>query len=226
MPKYAVLTFTLPLKPPGEVPLYRLSEQDNQLDNHALASASLALQELTNLNALEEDTEETAAIRNYLAQILSNHPCEVSALLKQAAASLGTEHESASGASKHVPYQIEDVTPEDVAPLSSIRSLHQTRQAERGVHNYRSQKEREVCGVSDRTEKVLTEHQQLAQQMNTILRLSDQARGPTQGVNRKVRWTEASNDSSAASKPNGNSANAEVAARGRAADISSSISFN
>ncbi|THV02572.1 hypothetical protein K435DRAFT_653008, partial [Dendrothele bispora CBS 962.96] len=158
-----------------------------------------------------EDSSQTAAIQEHIARIVQN-PRAVTTLLRNAA--LLVEKPISEG--NPLVYHLQDITTDDITPLASIRRSHQTIQAQNGVRNADSESK------SNTSESTTSHRRELAQKMHAILRQADE-RGSSTGLNRKIRFTatDKPNETTATpvQKSGGNSANAEVAARGRASEV-------
>jgi hypothetical protein len=145
--------------------------------------------------------------------MMQEHPRAVAAVLQEYSDLL------AAGQTPSVDEKLMmDVTSTDLQPLVAIRRAHQTIQAERGVRNYKppdfdkSLKHQNV--KSKEPAKELSDEQKLARQINSIL-LRAEDRGPSTGLNRNKRW-----GGTGAATAAGNAANAELAAKGRALEVS------
>ncbi|KAF9003744.1 hypothetical protein BDZ89DRAFT_1026523 [Hymenopellis radicata] len=123
----------------------------------------------------------------------------------------------------------ETITSSDLEALVTIRAAHQTTASRVGVRNYKpsmlapppKQKKHDTDKPKeDSPPKEISPELALARAIHGVFRKAGQ-RGPTAGVNRRVRWTSEGNvegDTVEVVAENGNSANAAVAAATRATD--------
>ena len=123
-----------------------------------------------------------------------------------------------------------DITVHNLQPLVTLRQSHQTEQARKGVRNYVGQSSKKNGAPSSEPadlEEQLSTRQHLTQQINSIIHRA-QERGSSTGLNRITRWTESvtgttapssENERGSSKKTTGNSANAELAAKGRANQV-------
>ncbi len=90
----------------------------------------------------------------------------------------------------------------------------------KGVRTYKPPTAQKQCPKTkpDDTPKEISKEQQLAQRINSIIHRA-QDRGSSTGLNWKMHWTGEPSNVPAVS--GGNTANAEVAAKGRASEVSS-----
>ncbi|KAK7453972.1 hypothetical protein VKT23_011484 [Stygiomarasmius scandens] len=185
--------------------------EEDQLDACSLASVALSLQEIGNIKDLTEDSSQIAAIQEHITRIVQN-PCAVTTLLHNA--TLLVEKPISEG--NPLVYHLQDITTDDITPLALIRRSHQTIQAQNGVRNANSKSN------ANTSESATSHRRELAQKMHAILRQADEW-GSSTGLNRKIRFTatDKSNETTTTSvqKSGGNSANAEVVARGQASEV-------
>ncbi|THU77788.1 hypothetical protein K435DRAFT_877385 [Dendrothele bispora CBS 962.96] len=178
-------------------------DEENQLDACSLASVAISLQEIGNMTLPK--THPKLQLSKNTSLVLS----------RTRNATLLVEKPISDG--NPLVYHLQDITTDDITPLASIRHSHQTIQAQNGVRNANSESK------ANTSESTTTSHRrELAQKMHAILRQADE-RGSSTGLNRKIRFTatDKSNETTTTTlqKPGGNSANAEVAARGRAFEV-------
>lgn len=113
-----------------------------------------------------------------------------------------------------------NITSTDLVPLVEIRRRNQTEQAKKGVRTYKPTTVRKPRKDNPgESSEELSDREKLAQKINAIRRQA-QERAFSTGRNRTGRWQDTGNEK-AAGIQNGNSANAEVVAKGRASDVSS-----
>lgn len=113
------------------------------------------------------------------------------------------------------------MSPNDLEPLIALRRKHQTVQATTGVRNYKRLNSSKLDDDKDSSdvESKLSQRQELAQQINSVIHYTEE-RGSSTGLNRTTRHkTDPKASDSNTPAPGGNSANAEVAAKGRAAEV-------
>lgn len=130
---------------------------------------------------------------------------------------------------------LSDISFSDLSPLVSLRRDHQTRQARIGIRTWDSST---VESSGKAAAKELSDRQKLSRRMQSIVRI-DQERGSSTGLNCATRWIE--NNSKPTTSPafkalnlpqeavpdaSGNSANAALAARGRAQEVYEKIVVN
>ncbi|KAJ7255123.1 hypothetical protein B0H12DRAFT_1071051 [Mycena haematopus] len=187
---------------------------DAQLDACVMASVALSMDELAKVEDMpESDPERFAEIQRDIARALATHPTAFIALLQNMADSAAKNTPAGVGVIETPPVTLVDVSSSDLTPFVALRRQHQTEEARTGVRTYTTPGTytNHKTGVV----KPLTDRQILARQMQAIIR-QDQERGSSTGLNRKMRWTEQPDSSTAAAKPKtGNAANAELAASGR-----------
>ena len=172
-------------------------------------------------NILEPDPARLEAARAEVARTIMHHPQEMIALLQNASSSLqprGTDQTNTAPL-----HQLEDVSSDDLAPLISIRNHHQSKQASAGVCTHKASN----CNTIDVAGKsqVVSDRQKLAWEMTSLLQQAD-THGASTGLNRQVCWTgkaSVSVDSEPVPSTAGNTANAELAAKGRASEVSTFI---
>ncbi|KAE9388911.1 hypothetical protein BT96DRAFT_1025259 [Gymnopus androsaceus JB14] len=175
------------------------ASEDNQLDAYELANLALSIQELAEIGNLpEEDPQKLKSLQAEIARAISAHPQAMIAILQHASSSLQQPSQSEEQLPSPPNYQLEEIVSNDLEPLISIRMSHQTIQA----------------ATAGKTQ-IVSERQKLAMEMGSILRHAED-RGSSTGLNRKVRWT---GESSATPTAGGNTANAEIAAKGRASQV-------
>lgn len=102
-----------------------------------------------------------------------------------------------------------DISASDLAPLVEIRREHQTHRARTGVRTHKSSN-------LNKNGKELSDRQKLARRMQSIVR-EDQEQGLSSGLNREMQWKE--NVQVVTPAASGNTANAEIVAKGRAGDV-------
>jgi hypothetical protein len=168
----------------------------------------------------ESNPERFAEIQKDIARAMATQPVAFFTLLQGMADAAATKNAPAHNPTVEGPPSsiLVDVSSNDLAPLVTLRREHQTEEARTGVRTYKSSGTytNHKTGVV----KPLSDRQLLAQKMQAIIGY-DQQRGSSTGLNRKVRWTEQSNGSTATVKPKtGNAANAELAASGRSKEVS------
>lgn len=162
-------------------------------------------------------------IRADVQRAIALKPQLVSAVLQQMLDNSTFESENESQSSIGNPPSLVEITPSELEGLVSIRESHQTVQAATGVRTYKHptvQKQRPNTRPND-IPKDLSQEQQLAHRINSIVHKA-QDRGTSTGLNRKARWT-GDTGPSVPSTMAGNTANAEVAAKGRASEVWFSI---
>lgn len=123
---------------------------------------------------------------------------------------------------------LSDISFSDLSPLVLLRRNHQTRQAKIGIRTWDSSTIETSRGTAV---KELSDRQKLSRRMQSIVRI-DQERGSSTGLNRATRWIENNSKpmtlvsdvlkilpQEATPDASGNSANAALAARGRAQEV-------
>ncbi|KAJ6471521.1 hypothetical protein C8R45DRAFT_1165330 [Mycena sanguinolenta] len=190
---------------------------DEELEACVMASVALAMEDLAKIEDLpESDPERFAEFQKEIAHAMATQPTAFVVLL-QGIADKANSSLAQTAQEEPIPppasQALVDVSSSDLAPLVQLRRDHQTREERMGVQTYKSSGtyKNPKTGV----EKPLTNRQILAQKMQAIVR-RDQDRGSSAGLNRTVRWTGTASSASPPASKTGNSANAELAASGRA----------
>ncbi len=211
-------------------------EEDEELDACTHAAIALSLQELASMyvpiyleytllilvsfsDALpDKDEERTKELRDEVNRMFSLRPGAVMSVIKKMATDADANEEPAGVDSG----SLFDVTSADFEPLSSIYRKHQTEQARKGIRTYKpstSMKPSKNRKDQEAGPREVTDRERLMHKISSIkVRASE--RGSSTGLNRTVRWKEQSD-----TPANGNSANAVLAAKGRASDMSYILSF-
>ncbi|PBK63611.1 hypothetical protein ARMSODRAFT_894015 [Armillaria solidipes] len=191
--------------------------EENELEALTFAAVALSVEKLARMYvtiaSLGSSTDTAEQIKADVQRAIAVNPQLVSAVLQNLLDNTTLETEGP-------PCSVIEVTPSELEPLISIRQSHQTVQAMKGVRTYKppmAQQQRPKTKPDD-TPKEISKEQELAQRINSIIHRA-QDWGSSTGLNRKMRWTGESSNAPAANS--GNTANAEVAAKGRASEVSS-----
>ncbi|KAJ7191853.1 hypothetical protein GGX14DRAFT_596768 [Mycena pura] len=202
-------------------------EEEAEVDACAYAAAALVVDNLAKLDDLPEllDPEGLKQCRKDIACVIKLTPDSILNLLNSLKASFGAP---APVSDRNTTSVLADVTISDLKPFVDLRECHQTDRARKGVKTYKpNAKLTSTTGsesidaiVADSSTKpknsVPSERQQLARRVQAIMRTADKRKG-TAGLARKARTQQSEAVEEPA--PAGNSANAAVAAQGRANEI-------
>ncbi|KAJ7055055.1 hypothetical protein C8F01DRAFT_1234841 [Mycena amicta] len=198
--------------------------EEAEVDACAYAAAGLVVDSLAKIDDLPEivDPDNLAQCRRDIARIIQMTPDAISAFLESLKASFGTGPSALPDSFNPHPgatASFADITSSELHSLVEIRHHHQTEHALKGVRTYKPGQNSESNPIPTDTSPVKrktkepTESQLLAQRIQAITRNADKSK-TSAGLGRKAR-TEEHNDP----KPAGNSANAAMAAQGRASDV-------
>ena len=167
-------------------------------------------------------------IRALVTGVLQGNPKTTIAVLQALVANSATNSNSAEktqASNQNLDELILDITADDLQPLVTLRQLHQSKQAEKGVRNYKPGgmvvRRKPAQPQASDIDQPLSTRQQLTQQINSLIYRAEE-RGSSTGLNRITRWTQAGENerTTKLTASTGNTANAELAAKGRASQVS------
>ncbi|KAJ7191259.1 hypothetical protein GGX14DRAFT_579109 [Mycena pura] len=204
-------------------------DEENEVDACAYAAAGLVVDSLAKLDDLPElvDPENLEQCRRDIACVIKLTPDSILNLLNSLKSSFGmSAPDPRTGMDEDTLLSLADVTETDLLPFVNLRERHQTDRARKGVKTYKptakapptNTESSNVAANSGKKSSEPTERQKLAHRIQAIMRSANKRQG-TAGLARKVRTQQS--EAVEESKPAGNSANAAVAAQGRANEASS-----
>ncbi|KAF7328133.1 hypothetical protein MVEN_02570400 [Mycena venus] len=199
--------------------------EEEEVDLCVYAAAALVVDNLSRIDDLPalEDPAQLEICRKDIARIIKMTPQTVESLLTGLKSSFGGPSQRHLDNPALMPPVISDITASELEPLVSIREMHQTEHAHKGVRSFKpglvhgSQSAQDSNGTASE-KKQPSEKQLVARRIQAVIRNAN-GRKATTGLNRKAR-TEQPELEDTVTKPAGNAANAAAAAEVRASTAS------
>ncbi|KAF7371887.1 hypothetical protein MVEN_00046000 [Mycena venus] len=186
--------------------------EEEEVDLCVYAAAALVVDNLSRIDDLPalEDPAQLEICRKDIARIIKMTPQTVESLLTGLKSSFGGPSQRHLDNPALMPPVISDITASELEPLVSIREMHQTEHAHKGVRSFKP-------GLHLK-KKQPSEKQLVARRIQAVIRNAN-GRKATTGLNRKAR-TEQPELEDTVTKPAGNAANAAAATEVRASTAS------